>query len=224
MANRAYAGIWCRSLDESVLLQQLAKFLATVPLSASRPGFAGLTIRAAYPTEIPILEPDLRGVNADAITVAQLASEHLHADSAYETSAYWDMWVFDVATARWKHSPEPLEIACYGEDYDDGVFRELGHFHVDLGFEHLFTGHAQLLGFSRSPLAAPQHPEEQRFIEWMSQPAHLREYQEKTRENIRTLVEWMQLIERAIPVEKTRLWSEGEENFEARIEEILAVR
>ena len=57
----------------------------------------------------------------------------------------------------------------------------------------------------------------------MSQPANLREYQEKTRENIRKVFDWMQRIEGAVPVERTRLWSEGEENFEARIEEILAV-
>jgi hypothetical protein len=31
-------------------------------------------------------------------------------------------------------------------------------------------------------------------------------------------------IEDALPVAKLRLWSEGEENFEARLEEILAAR
>jgi len=31
-------------------------------------------------------------------------------------------------------------------------------------------------------------------------------------------------VENALPVERFRLWSEGEENFEARLDEILAVR
>jgi hypothetical protein len=52
----------------------------------------------------------------------------------------------------------------------------------------------------------------------------LREYQEKTRENIQKLMGWMRAVEEALPVERFRLWSEGEENFEARLDEILAVR
>jgi hypothetical protein len=58
----------------------------------------------------------------------------------------------------------------------------------------------------------------------MSQPQNLREYHEKTRENIHKLLEWTAGVERALPVERIRLWSEGEENFEARLDEILAVR
>jgi hypothetical protein len=49
-------------------------------------------------------------------------------------------------------------------------------------------------------------------------------YQEKTRENIKSLFGWVRKIEDALPITKLRLWSEGEENFEARLEEILAAR
>jgi hypothetical protein len=49
-------------------------------------------------------------------------------------------------------------------------------------------------------------------------------YQEKTRENIKSLFAWVRRIENALPVDRLRLWSEGEENFEARLEEILAAR
>jgi hypothetical protein len=58
----------------------------------------------------------------------------------------------------------------------------------------------------------------------MSRPENLRTYHEKTRENIRKLYDWMARVESALPVERYRLWSEGEENFEARMEEILAAR
>jgi hypothetical protein len=47
-------------------------------------------------------------------------------------------------------------------------------------------------------------------------------YQEKTRDNIKSLFAWVRKMEDALPVAKLRLWSEGEENFEARLEEILA--
>jgi len=58
----------------------------------------------------------------------------------------------------------------------------------------------------------------------MSQPENLQAYQEKTRENIKKLYDWIAQVETALPVERYQLWSEGEENFEARIEEILAAR
>jgi hypothetical protein len=35
---------------------------------------------------------------------------------------------------------------------------------------------------------------------------------------------WMRAAETAVPAERSRLWSEGEENFEARLDEILAAR
>jgi hypothetical protein len=95
---------------------------------------------------------------------------------------------------------------------------------VDLGFEHLFTGHAGLLATQAEKIAEPQHPEEARFLMWMSQPQNLREYQEKTRENIKKLMNWMRTVEEAVPVERFRMWSEGEENFEARLDEILDLR
>ena len=47
---------------------------------------------------------------------------------------------------------------------------------------------------------------------------------DRTEENIQKLMGWMRTVEEALPVERFRLWSEGEENFEARIDEILAVR
>jgi len=36
------------------------------------------------------------------------------------------------------------------------VFAESGHFMVDLGFEHLFTGHAGLLAAESGRVAEPQ--------------------------------------------------------------------
>ena len=119
--------------------------------------------------------------------------------------------------------PQPLDISCLGEDYDDGVWRESGHFEVNLGFEHFFTGHAGLLG-TRQPGGHSREPGEARFLEAMAWPENLEKYQKETRENIRTLLDWVSRIEKAVPVERVQLWSEGEENFEARLEEILAAR
>jgi hypothetical protein len=58
----------------------------------------------------------------------------------------------------------------------------------------------------------------------MSTPGNLKEYHVKTRENIQRLFSWVESIERALPVERSQLWSEGEQNFEARLDAIVAQR
>jgi hypothetical protein len=52
----------------------------------------------------------------------------------------------------------------------------------------------------------------------------LKQYHQKTRENIQKLFRWVESIEAALPVERSELWSEGEDNFEARLDAILAQR
>lgn len=205
-------------------LERLGQFLSTVPFSASRPGFTGLAIRAISPAEMPLIEPDLRANPVDAAAIVEVAREFQNADCAYEAQAYWDLWIFDAASEKFVSRPELLEIFCHGEEYDDGVGKEFGHFQVDLGLEHQFTGHGRLLGVRNGQPAQAEHPDEARFFELMSQPAKLLEYRDKTQDNIRKLFDWTQRIERTLPVQTTRLWSEGEENFEARMEEIIAAR
>lgn len=224
MSNQAYLSIWCKDFSEERILERFGEFLATIPFSAAKPGFTHLVIRAVDFTENPVLEQDLRSVPHDAAGIIDIAKDHLHSDCAYEVRADWDLWVFEGDPERWQRLPQPLGLSCYGEDFDDGYWQENGHLEVNFGFEHLFTGHAGLLGFRQSGKAAPQSPEEARFLASMEQPVNLQMYRDKTRENIRKLFEWVRFIEKALPVKEVRLWSEGEENFEARLEEILAAR
>jgi hypothetical protein len=58
----------------------------------------------------------------------------------------------------------------------------------------------------------------------MSASNNLKEYHAKTRENIQQLFNWVESIQLALPVERSELWSEGEENFEARLDAILSQR
>ncbi len=224
MSNHAYVSIWCKDFSEPRILEQFGALLATVPFSATAPGFDYLVVRAVDATESPILEQDLRAVPLDANSVIELAKDHLNNDSAYEVRTGWDLWTYDDALGRWQVQPQPLEVFCYGEDYDEGYWREFGHLEIDLGFEHFFTGHGGLLGFRRGEKANPASAEEKRFLEAMERPENLQNYQEKTTENIRRLLEWVRRIEKAVPIERLKMWSEGEENFESRIEEILAAR
>jgi hypothetical protein len=224
MSNQAYLALWCKDFPEERILERLGAFLATAPHSAAKPGFTHLLIRALDFTETPLLEQDLRPAPQGAEGILELVKDHLHSDCAYEVRADWDLWVSEGEPPRWQRLPQPLALSCYGPDFGDAYWRENGHFEARLGFEHLFTGHGGLLGFRPSAKAAPQSAEEARFFASMEQPANLQVYQDKTRDNIRQLFEWVRRIEKALPVAQIRLWSEGEENFEARLEEILAAR
>jgi hypothetical protein len=223
MANQAFVSVWCVDFPEDQILNRLDMFLATIPFSAARPGIDRITVRAIDASESPIVEQDFRAIPIEIAGAIDFVSGYIHSDCSYELHCYWDLWVFDAASAKFSLEPQPVDILCHGDDYDNGYWVENGHFQACLGFEHLFTGHAGLLGPGRRETAAAVSREEARFIEAMAWPENLDRYQEKTRENIRKLLDWSQRMAKAVPVERLRLWSEGEENFEARLDEILAL-
>ena len=226
MANHAYLRVWTRDFSLEAMIPEFARFLTTAPLSASHSSFEELTVQAIDPGETPIAEWDLRTLNTGPAEVAAMAAQHLNSDTAYIVSAKWDLWSFDIESLKWQQKPEPLLLTCHGLDYDDGTAANSGHFLADLGFEHFFTGHGGLLapGAASNPFASSDHPVEHTFRQWMAASNNLKEYHAKTRENIQQLFHWVEAIERALPVERSELWSEGEENMEARLDAILAQR
>ncbi len=222
--DQSYLSVWCPEFPGELMLERLGAFLGTVPFSATRPGFTHVTVRAIDPSETPVVEEDLRAAPLDASAIVDLARDRLHGDCACEVRAYRDLSLLDDATAKWKKEPQPTDISCFGEDYDAGLWRESGHFLVNLGFEHYFTGHAGLLGVQQIRRPAAETPEEARLLEVMAWPENLEKYQKETRENIRGLLDWVGKIEKELPVRRVQLWSEGEGDFEARIQEIVAAR
>lgn len=226
MANRAYLRAWTRDFSEETLIAEFARFLATAPLSASHPSFDELIVQAVDPSETAVAEWDLRERGYGAPEVAALAAQHLNADTAYIVEARWDLWTMDMERMKWTQDPQPLTLLCHGTAYDEGVAASAGHFAADLGFEHLFTGHAGVLApaAAANPFASSDHPLEKIFRQWMTVESNRKEYAAKTRENIQQLLGWLEAVERGLPVERSELSSEGEENFEARLDAILAQR
>jgi hypothetical protein len=224
MANRAYLRVWTRDFALETMISQFVRFLAAAPLSLSQPGFKELVVQPIDPSEMPLAEWDLREQGYGPPEVAALAAQHINTDSAYIASASWDLWSFDSQTMKWTQKPEPLALICQGPDYDSGIAASEGQFLADLGFEHFFTGHAGLLapGAASNPFASSDEPAERTFRQWMSLPANLKEYHARTRENIQLLFNWIDSIGQALPVERSELSSEGEENFEARLDAIVA--
>ena len=204
------------------MLDRFERWLESVPVSAGRPGIANLVIRAVEPSEPPILEHDFSAGVANAAAVVALAREHRNADCSYEVEAHWDLWHRGPDSGLWQRGPQRLLLICHGEAYDNGVAADSGHFLADLGLEHLYTGHAGLLG-TRGARSAPADPVEAEFLALMAEEEPLREYHERTRQNIQQLMDWIRAVEQSLPIERSVLWSEGEENLEARLDEILAV-
>ena len=223
MANHSYVGVWLREFSEASMLGQFEQFLASAPLSSPSP-YTRLIVQAVDPSEAALAEWNLRGQGLTAAEIAQLVGEQANADAAFVVEAQWDLWVLEGIPLQWVRAPLPLTMLCQGPEYDGGVCGETGHCHADLGFEHLFTGHAHVLGTGAATASGCDEANERAFDEWILLGDNLREYHEKTRENIQQLFSWVRGIEQALPVEAVRLWSEGEENFEARLDEILAVR
>jgi hypothetical protein len=226
MANHAYLRVWTRDFSERTMIAEFARFLTTAPLSAGEGAFQQLTVQAVDATEAPVSEWDLKEGTFQPAEVAALAAQHLNEDTAFIVEAQWDLWSFDIETLKWAQGRQPLTLICNGKTYDEGVAATAGHFNADLGFEHFFTGHAGLLapGAAKNPFDNSDHPIERTFRSWMASAENLRQYHQKTRENIQKLFSWVEAVEAALPVERSELWSEGEDNFEARLDAILAQR
>src|ERR1700682_61271 len=225
MANRAYLRVWMRDFSEATMIAEFAKFLTTAPLSPQNT-FTELTVHPVDATETPVASWDLRSQRCGAAEVGALAIQHLHPGSAYIVTGKWDLWSVDIETLKYRHQPEPLILTCNGLDYDGGIASIEGHLVADLGFEHFFTGHAGLLapGAATNPFNSSDHPVEHTFRQWMRAGGNFKEYQRRTRQKIQQLFSWVETIERTMPVERSELWSEGEENLEARLDTILAHR
>jgi hypothetical protein len=226
MANRAYLRIWTRDFSEATMIPEFARFLTTAPVSASKSPFTELRVQPVDSTETAVGEWDLREQGYGPPEIGALAAQHLNADSAYIVGANWDIWLFDMETLKWRKEPQPLTLTCHGALYDDAIAASAGHFAADLGFEHYFTGHGGLLApaAASNPFGSSDHPLEHTFRQWMTATNNLKEYHAKTRENIQQLFSWVEAIEAALPVERSELSSEGEENFEARLDAILTRR
>lgn len=224
MANRAYLRVWTRDFSETTMIAEFARFLTTVPLPADHGYFDELVVQAVDPAETPVAEWDLRGQRYGPAEVAALAAQHLNPDTAFIAQARWALWTLDLDTLKWQRKPEPLTLLCQGPQFDEGVSVNAGQFAADLGFEHFFTGHGGLLapGAASNPFSGSEHPVERAFRQWMAAGGNRAEYRAKTRENIQQLMNWLEAIHQALPVERSELWSEGEENFEARLDAILA--
>jgi len=196
MADYAYLSLWFREFTIEKGLRHLEAALTLFPQSAARPGFR-LAVRSLGPEESPTLERDLIAAPAD---VHALAAEFLHEDTAYEVTAFWDLWQPQPAAAgnRWERGPAQVEFLLQGAQYDpsaDPAARE--HLRIGVGRENLFIGRA----------ATPQESS-----------------REPLRGNVERLYAFLNDLKKSLPVERHTLWSEGNEDFGQLTQQLLTQR
>jgi hypothetical protein len=203
MLDHVYASFWVADSAPEELLGQILRFLVTMPQSASRPGFGELALRAMDAAEAPLIEKDLRDSGLGPLDVIEIIRPEFREDTACELDCFWDFGSYNAETGKWGTQAQRVEIACRGEQFDDSIAASNGHLQVDLGFEHLFTG-------------------EEDGEDWPG--ARSDSAIEMRRQNIKRLYAWVEDVTAKLDLAKYKLWSEGEENVEARLDEILARR
>ncbi len=181
MADYAYLRLWFKEFTIERGLHHLEALLQLFPQSAARPGFR-LVVRSLGPEESPPLERDLIATPAD---VRALAGEFLHEDTAYEVTAYWDLWQPPAGRADWKQAPLPVEFLLEGAEYDPGRNPE--------GREHIVV----TLGPENRYLSSEEPPDDA----------------DPRRENARRLHLFLRDIQKSLPLARHSLWSEGRDDF-----------
>ena len=221
MANLANLSFWFGDFTVERGTHHLEGLLTLFPISVSRPDLR-LAVRSLDSSESVTMEREL---TADPETVRELCAEFLHEDTSYEVSAFWDLWRWETAEGprlEWSRTASGVEFILQGKEYDTGRWEETGHVWMRLGDEHLFTGHAGMLtGGELRPEDAETRAESE-FAWALQEPETLREYRRYTRENVRQLYGFLREADKSLPVERHRLWSEGETDFEEVTKTVLA--
>jgi hypothetical protein len=221
MLNQSYLSLWFSDFTVERGTHHLEALLTLFPASATRPDLR-LIIRGLDTTQSVTLEREL---DRDPAAIRSLASEFLHEDTGYEVTARWDLWQWEQQEGlklEWTEQPSPVEFLLQGLEFDDKSYTDTGHVWIRLGAEHLFTGHAGMLTGDEIRPEDFTDRKENEFAWALQEPQNLHDYRRFTRENVRTLYGYLREIEKSLPVERLRLWSEGEQDFEELTEKILA--
>lgn len=129
MAEPLYLSLWIQDFRQENMLEHFSAILGGFPFSVFYSGIQSLTIRAVSDAEPDIVDEGFE----DPVPLEEVirrCNEFLHDDSAYELTAYWDLWQnFD---GEWLLRPRQVHLSCFGPHYDN----DLGdHIRLALGYD-----------------------------------------------------------------------------------------
>ena len=132
MAEPLYFSLWIRDFRQENMLEHFSAILSGFPFSSFFPGIQSLTIRAISDAEPDVVDEGYED-NISLEEAISQANEFLHDDSAYELTAYWDLWQY--IDEEWLLRPRQVQISCFGPHYEN----DLGdHIRFALGLDSEF--------------------------------------------------------------------------------------
>lgn len=189
MADPLYLNLWFSSFNEADMMPRLLCVLKQFPFSAIKPGIAHVGVHG-----VSWNEPELLGQSFDHSATPEqavaLASEFLHDDNGYIFEAAWDLWSPSETGDAWTKRPHQVKFLVHGSHFEDGVWEESGNIQIDLGLDSDFL----LEGADLDALA-----------------------EIRIKENIETLVNFTNGLEKECGIRARLLWSESEENLAQKL-------
>jgi len=140
MSDRLFLNLWFPSFAEGEIIPRAQSVARQFPFSQTRPGISFLAVHAVS-FEEPLIFQQSFEVGADVDRVFHLASEFVHADSAFEIEMYWDMWVpiqEGELETMWRLQPSAVRMFIFGAEFDDESYQQDGHIQFELGLDSLF--------------------------------------------------------------------------------------
>lgn len=132
MAEPLYFSLWLKDFRQENMLEHFSTILSGFPFSAFFPGIQSLTIRAISDAEPDVVDEGYEENITVEEAIAQ-AGEFNHDDSAYELTAYWDLW--QNIEDEWLLRPRQVQLSCFGPYYEN----DLGdHIRLALGYDTEF--------------------------------------------------------------------------------------
>ena len=189
MPDPLYLSLWFPSFDAPDMLPHALSVMRHFPFSAQQPGITYLAVHPVSWSEPTVLEQRFRpGISPEEATLP--ASDLLHEDHAYAFGAFWDLWVPTPDGEQWTMQPSQVKFLVHGTEFDDGFFQEARHVEVDFGLDALFL-------FEGIALTPP--------------------VEEKVRDNVQKLVEFVTQVEKSSGATARLLWSESGENLAQKL-------
>jgi hypothetical protein len=196
MADELYLSLWFPNFRVAGLPPALVSVIRQLDAVGAS---SRVHAAAAYPiswNETPvyqrIYDADEAEESIPELAVAA-ATEQLHDDFAYEFELRWDLWTPEVGGGLdpvWKKQPSLVRVVGFGPDFDEGSYEQNGHVRVDFGLDTSFL---------------------QEEVDLDPESA------EKLQQNVQTLVEFTNAVQKNCGISSRLLWSESGENLAQKL-------